>query len=291
MIGVEPVQSTLHEYARPATLEQALAIQDETRSTILAGGTDIYPGTDRQCLPGPVLDIGGISDLRGISMSQPGIRIGATTTWSDILHADLPDALTALKLAAREVGSIQIQNAGTVVGNLCNASPAADGVPPLLIADTEVEVASVNGKRRLPLSEFVVGNRATALAPNEIATGLCIPESGLSGRSSFLKLGSRAHLVISIAMVAVRIGIDKDRISEIAVAVGACSPVAIRLRTLEAALAGRPMSEVSDIIARADVSTDLQPIADIRASREYRIDAAKTLILRCLMAAANGTDD
>src|SRR5262249_60124834 len=106
---------------------------------------------------GSLIDITSLNEIRGISIERDVIRIGGLTTWTEVIRTPLPRCFDALKSAAREVGSVQIQNRGTVAGNLCNASPAADGVPPLLALDAEVELASSRGSRRLPLSEFLVG--------------------------------------------------------------------------------------------------------------------------------------
>src|SRR5439155_3336986 len=131
-----------------------------------------------------------VQGLRGISKDSGHYRIGAATTWSDIIRAKLPPAFEALKQAAREVGSVQIQNRATIGGNLCNASPAADGVPPLLALDAEVELISTQPTRRLPLSEFIRGNRRTALRPDEILAAIIIPQQEVPGTatSTFLKL-------------------------------------------------------------------------------------------------------
>ena len=134
-------------YHRPETLQDALALLNGTALTVAAGCTDLFPATPAQELAGQVLDITAIAALRGIDEGADGWRLGAATTWSDILRASLPPAFDMLKQAAREVGSVQIQNAGTVAGNLCNASPAADGVPPLLALDARVRLASVRGGR------------------------------------------------------------------------------------------------------------------------------------------------
>src|SRR3979409_200143 len=128
---------------------------------VLSGGTDFYPALGDRIAQEPVMDISGLRELRGISTESNYIRVGGLTTWSDIIRAPLPRCFDALKSAAREVGSVQIQNRGTVAGNLCNASTAADGVPPLLALDAEVELASATGSRRMPLGEFIVGNRKT----------------------------------------------------------------------------------------------------------------------------------
>src|SRR5205814_5941824 len=128
---------------------------------ILAGGTDFYPALGERLPQGDVIDITALREIRGISVEPTYFRIGGLTTWTEIVRTPLPRCFDALKAAAREIGSVQIQNRGTVAGNLCNASPAADGVPPLLALDAEVELASAAGKRRLALAEFITGNRKT----------------------------------------------------------------------------------------------------------------------------------
>jgi CO/xanthine dehydrogenase FAD-binding subunit len=162
-------------YAKPASLDEALLLLKEDRWTILAGGTDFYPALGAAPLRGSVLDINGLAELRGLSETDSHIVIGARTTWTDVLQHPLPAAFDGLKLAAREVGSIQIQNRGTVAGNLCNASPAADGVPPLLTLEAEVDLHSAEGSRILPVSDFILGNRRTALQPGEMVTAIRIP--------------------------------------------------------------------------------------------------------------------
>lgn len=249
---------------------------------ILAGGTDLYPAEKGRALTFPVLDLAGLDGLRGIAATDDGLRIGACTTWADIARTPLPPALAALQQAAVEVGGPQVQTAGTLGGNLCNASPAADGVPPLLACDAKVELASRRGTRQLALSDYLTGPRRTLRAPDEILTAILIPQSGLAGRSRFLKLGARRYLVISIAMVAVRLAADAGRITEAAVSVGACSATARRLAAVEAALAGRPPHQAAAAVRDADVAARLAPMDDLRASAAYRATAAAELIRRAL---------
>ena len=268
-------------YARPDTLTQAVALRAQGLR-ILAGGTDLYPGAGDQ-LSGDVLDLTALPALRGITDSADGLRIGACTTWSDIAEAALPPALTALQQAAPQVGGRQVQNAGTIGGNLCNASPAADGVPPLLALDAGVELAGADGARSLPLGEFLLGPRRTALQPGEILTAILIPASALTGRSAFVKLGARAHLVISIAMVAARIVLEQGRIAHAALAVGACSPVA---RRIPLSLTGLTPAEAETHITPAALAAHLSPIDDIRATAAYRLEAAAELLRRAVREAA-----
>ncbi|MGL4242067.1 MAG: FAD binding domain-containing protein, partial [Beijerinckiaceae bacterium] len=263
----------LHE-TRAAVLSEALElIAREPGRRVLAGGTDVYPAEVARlawfgAAAPPALDISRLSGLRGISHRAGHVRIGALTTWTDLIDADLPAAFAGLRQAARQVGGVQIQNRGTIGGNLCNASPAADGVPPLLALDATVELASASGSRAIPLSEFILGNRKTALRPGELLTAVLAPIPAAGERSVFLKLGARSYLVISIASVAANISLDAEgRIAAARIAVGACSAAPVRLTVLEARLAGERPGNV--LIADGDLP-ELAPIDDVRASAAYR---------------------
>jgi len=270
------------DYARPQSMTEALRLLAECGWRVLAGGTDLYPGAGTR-LTGPVLDLGGLA-LSGIETGE-GLRIGGATPWAAIAEADLPLACRALQQAARQVGGRQVQVAGTIGGNLCNASPAADGVPPLLALEAEVELVSVAGRRRLALREFLLGPRRTALQPGEILAAVVIPEATLAGRSTFVKLGARSHLVISIAMVAARLVVEGGQVRAASVAVGSCSPVAVQLPAVEAALAGAPVVEAVDRVTAADVQAALSPIDDVRATADYRRVAAVELVRRAVAEA------
>jgi CO/xanthine dehydrogenase FAD-binding subunit len=272
----------MSDYARPEGLATALALLSERPRTVLAGGTDLFPVRAGQGLAGPVLDLTAVEDLRGIARIPQAVRIGACATWSEVIAADLPPAFDALKQAAAEVGGRQIQNMGTVAGNLCNASPAADGVPPLLVLEAEVELATAQGERRLPLDQFITGPRRTALMPGEIVTAVIVPGQALAGRSRFLKLGARKYLVISIASVAIRLVEREGVVADAAVAIGACSPVPRRLAEVEAALVGVPVIEAARAVDDAAVAAGLSPVDDIRADAAYRARAAAELIRRAI---------
>jgi CO/xanthine dehydrogenase FAD-binding subunit len=272
-------------YFQPQHLHEALAIAHEQPCLILAGGTDILPAHATKPITAPVLDLSRVSDLRHITESDTEWTIGAGTTWTDIINAKLPAAFDALKLASREVGSIQIQNRGTVIGNLCNASPAADGAPPLMILNAEITLANHFGQRRIPLDQFILGNRRTARESDEIAVSLHIPKSSVNGRSTFQKLGARKYLVISIAMVAARVATNvQNTITDCAIAVGSCAPVAKRLRRLEQSLIGKHASDPFAITSQ--MIDGLSPIDDVRGSARYRLDAVKELIARAITEAA-----
>ena len=269
-------------YAKPKSVDEAIALMGGGSWRLLAGGTDFYPAQGSKPLRDDVLDLNGLDALRHITIDGDHVVIGARATWTDIIRADLPPSFEALKLAAREVGSIQIQNVGTVAGNICNASPAADGVPPLLVLDAEVELRSRGGVRHVPLGAFILGNRRTSRWAGELVTAIRVPATATAGRSSFVKLGARRYLVISIAMAAARLSVSHgDRIGDIAVAVGACSPVACRLWALETKLAGAPVAQASALIGDHDFA-ELSPIDDVRATADYRREAAREIVLRAV---------
>ena len=274
-------------YLTATTLDQALSALAAGPVSIIAGGTDWFPAQGDRPVTGDLLDITRLPELRGISQTDMGWRIGAATTWTDIIRADLPAAFDGLKLAAREVGSIQIQNAGTIAGNLCNASPAADGVPPLLTLNAEVELCSANGSRVVPLSRFLQGVRQTDRAQNELVSAVHIPTPPVNSHSSFVKLGARKYLVISICMVAVLAVVEGDRLIDIRIAIGAASPVAQRLTTLEDHLRDCALGEVQNRMT-ADLIQSLTPITDVRASADYRLAASATLIRRAVTLAFKG---
>ncbi|MBY0611159.1 MAG: xanthine dehydrogenase family protein subunit M [Beijerinckiaceae bacterium] len=274
--------------SRPLDLDETLRLASEPGVRVFAGGTDIFPAAGDVELQGRFIDIGGLDACRGISRADGFIRIGAGVTWAALIAADLPPAFAALKQAAREIGSVQIQNRATLAGNLCNASPAADGVPALLILEAEVELRSLGGIRRIPLRDFITGNRRTLRAPGEIMTAILVPEPA-AARSIFLKLGARRYLVISIVMVAVLLETDAGGVVRQArIAVGACSPVARRLPLAEAALMGKPaLSGLGDAVDAAYLA-ELSPIDDVRATGPYRHDAALALVRRAVDLCAEG---
>ncbi len=268
-------------YLRPTEIEEAVAALAARKLTILAGGTDFYPARVGKPLSDDILDITALAALRGIGEDDSHYRIGAAIRWRDL--AALPPWCACLTLAAREIGGMQIQNAGTLAGNICNASPAADGVPALLALDAAIEVASAKGKRLLPLADFVLGNRRTALARDELVTAIVVPKPRGAARSTFLKLGARRYLVISIVMVAALIETAPDRtIIGARVAVGACSAVARRLAALEQVLLGRKLTPGIGALVAAEHLAELTPIDDVRAAAAYRGDAALALVARSL---------
>jgi CO/xanthine dehydrogenase FAD-binding subunit len=281
-------EESISLFLRPGTLDEALEALAHTRGTILAGGTDLFPAQTGGLLKGPVIDISAIAELKAIHSSKEYFRIGGRTTWTDILSASLPCGFDGLRAAAREIGSIQIQNQATVAGNICNASPAADGVAALLALDAEVTLATRRASRTLPLADFLQGNRRTARQPDEILTAVLVPRRWENAASSFLKLGARRYLVISIVMVAANLLVGADRrIRRASICVGSCSPKAVRLTKLEDALAGTPVGPAMLQVPRDEHFLSLCPIDDVRATAAYRQEAAQTLVRRALHECAS----
>ena len=273
-------------YIKPRTLDEAMALLAAGEAQILSGGTDFYPALGDRVVRGPVVDVSGLGELRGVSTDADYFHIGGLTTWSEIIRTPLPRCFDALKSAAREVGGVQIQNRGTVAGNLCNASPAADGVPPLLALDAEVELVSNVGVRRLPLADFIVGNRKTQRKADELLATVLVPRALENAASTFVKLGARRYLVISISMVAVVVLVSDRRILEARVAVGSCSAMARRLRALESDLVGASVRDGLGEVVGPEHLAPLSPIDDVRATSEYRMDASLRLVQRALNSCA-----
>ena len=263
-------------------MDETTALLAAGEARILSGGTDFYPGLGDRVVQGPVVDVSGLRELRGIQSVVGYFRIGGLTTWSEIIGTPLPRCFDALKSAAREVGGVQIQNRGTVAGNLCNASPAADGVPPLLALDAEVELVSKIGVRRIPLADFIVGSRKTQRKADELLTAVLVPRALENAASTFVKLGARRYLVISISMVAVLVEVHEGRVLQARVAVGSCSAVARRLRALEAELVAASVRDGLGAVVRPEHLAPLSPIDDVRATAQYRMDASLRLVQRAL---------
>jgi len=271
----------MNEYFRPTEIPDALEVLARQPLMVVAGGTDFYPARVGKPLDEDILDVSALFGLKQIQETKQDFRIGARVTWTDVIRTDLPAYFDGLKQAAVTVGGVQTQNAGTLCGNICNASPAADSVPNLLALNAQVELSSTSGIRTLPLDEFILGNRQTARRPEELVTGLVIPKPSGQARSSFEKLGARRYLVISIVMVGAVMALDENgRIKDLRVAVGACSPVARRLTALEQEMLGKPVSELT---VTPEHCAGLSPIDDVRARASYRDEVVPTLVKRAIL--------
>jgi CO/xanthine dehydrogenase FAD-binding subunit len=278
-------------YRRPATLAEAVDLLAETPSpvtrpwTVLAGASVYYlnpandPASDR------ILDVTGVAELTRITATPHSLRVGAAVTWAALAAATLPPACRALAEAARLVGSVQIQNAGTLGGNLCGAATTADGIPPLLALSAQVELRSRSGTRMVPVADFLVDARRTARRPEELLTHILLPLPAVPTVSLYLKLAQRAYQAPAVVSVAGMLAADGEgRVSEAAFAIGACSSLAKRLPTLERRLIGQPLTgpPLARQFAPADDLAALSPVDDVRVSAGYRLQAAAILIRRAI---------
>lgn len=282
------------QYHGPVELKQALDLISEfgERCKLIAGGTDLIPAIRRGALflpnDSPVIDINFIKDLNYIVKDNNTLRIGAMTRLSEIERSDLiAKHAPVLAEAISQMASLQIRNRGTVGGNLCNASPAADSAPPLLVLDAMVKMRSVDKERVIPLKQFFIGPGKTVLAPNEILVEIQIPIIQTSWNSCFIKLGQRNAFTLSIVAVATIVKIKNRVFDDIKIALAAVAPIPIRALKVENQLIGKKATEkVVEDGAKA-VLNEVKPISDVRASAEYRKDMSYILTKRAITSCLN----
>lgn len=260
------------------SLDDALAALQRGPRRIVCGATDAY--ADATASPSGVawLDVSAVDALQGIAPCGSALRIGAAVTWDQIDQCE--HVPTVLREAARTVGSRQIRLRGSLGGNLCHASPAADGMPALLVLDARVTLRGQRGERQLPLSEFVLGRQRTALLPEELLVAVLVESQRPDERTAFIKLAQREASAIAVVAAAVRLRWRDDRtLAHAAIAVGGASEVAVRLRTLESRLEGVPREAVGHLIAETPMP-ELSPIDDRRGSAALRRHWARVAVER-----------
>jgi CO/xanthine dehydrogenase FAD-binding subunit len=277
------------EYFGPTTLSQAVDLlrQHAGNARVLAGGTDLFLRMRHRALrPEVVIDIKRIPELAGLHYSsQDGLHIGATVTHAAIAaHAAVQQHYGAIASAANWVGSLQTRHRGTVVGNLCNASPAADTAPALLAYRASMVIVGPQGEREVPLENFFQGPGRTVLSPAEMVTAIRIPP--VQGRVGWGYL-RRTRTVIDIALVSACavVRADNGLCSEVSIALGAVGPTPLRARQAEAGLTGQPASAERIAAVAKTAADESRPISDVRCSAEYRKDMVEVLTRRCLESA------
>ncbi len=254
------------------TLNEALSLRDaHPEATVLAGGTDVmvFVESGAMTLDG-VLNLWGCEGLSGIEKTPAGVRVGAMSTWRDVRASELMPA--ALRECAATVGAAQIQNRGTVGGNIVNGSPAGDSLPLWLALDAQFEVASVDGSRQIAARDFWTGYRQNAMAANELLVAVHIAPTE-SDMLHYRKVGTRMAQAISKVVLGGRIRTDGSRISEARVALGSVAATPIRLPSVEAALVAGEGTH-----AAAHVAKDIAPIDDIRSTSDYRLSVATRIV-------------
>jgi CO/xanthine dehydrogenase FAD-binding subunit len=265
-----PVARSRLTLARPRTLRDALRQLAAEPLEPIAGCTDVYVGLQFGTARATrFLDLWGLDELRGIRRAGTGVRVGALATYTDLIRSRLVQTrVPMLAAAAREVGGAQIQNRGTIGGNVANASPAGDTLPVLAAAGARIVLASQSGERAVPLTEFYTGYRATVRRADELIVAIEIPR--IDGRQWWRKVGTRRAQAISKVMMA---GI---RGGEVRIALGAVAPTVVL-----APGAARVLSDGGTLAeAQAALAREIAPIDDLRSTREYRRAVAVNLLAR-----------
>jgi len=289
----QPDSNEVERYAAPESLDEALDLLADGDATVLAGGTDlmVQAQAGRVRYRGTLLNVRRIAALRGVRVDGDALVLGALTTISDLLddpqvaaHAPL------LAQAADQFASMQIRNAATVGGNVCNASPAGDTLVPMLALDAEVELATrtdgATVSRRLPLEQFLLGPGRTARALHELLVALHVPLGSGDRFTAFDKFGTRPALDISTVSLAICGRRADGGLADVRVAYGAVGPTPLRARATEALLEGRPLDDATIEAAAAAAHAEVSPIDDVRASAWYRRELVRNLTRRMLRHAA-----
>jgi len=220
---------------------------------------------------GEFLDIWRVDELRGIEDQGDALRIGALTTYTQLIKSELVQQhAPSLAAASRTIGAIQIQNRGTIGGNIVNASPAGDSLPVLAAYDAEVEIGSARSTRRVPFNQFYAGYRRTVLEPDELVLSVRLPKLKEDEVDFFWKVGTRRAQAISKTVMAVRARIDDKRVDSISIAVGSVAPTVVRAYETERLIAGSVVNDELIKEARRTIAREITPITDLRSTEHYR---------------------
>jgi len=258
----------------PETLAEAYALlsQRGRAISVIAGGTDLMVLMNAHMLNAvEYLDIWRIDELRGISDQGDALRVGALATYTQLIRSGLIQRhVPALVSASRTIGAIQIQNRGTIGGNIVNASPAGDSLPVLAAYDAEVEIGSARGVRCVAFTEFYTGYRRTVLEPDELVQAVRIPKLKEGERDFFWKVGTRRAQAISKTVVAARTLASRKTIDKISIGVGSVAPTVIRARQTERLLSGAALTPTLIEEACRLIAREIMPITDLRSTEHYR---------------------
>lgn len=275
------------EYFRAWSLSEALDFLAEhgPDTSVLAGGTDLSIAIRKGDMPSRfVLDISRVEATRAIRLDNDRLHIGATTTFTAINTSSLvQQCAPVLVRACRCIGSAQIRNVATLGGNVVNASPAADGVPPLLAMNAVALVQSVSGERLVSVAELVTGPYRTGLKPDELVTGFQLQRSSPGYRSSFHRIARRRALSVARINIAAVGSLDKEgKVSDVRIAPGSITPAPCRMRAAEKHLLGRRPSVELVLEAAEKVSHEMIVQSGLRPSTEYKKPAVQGLVIKAL---------
>ncbi len=279
------------EYVQPRTIDEALSLlaRHEGEARLLAGGTDLVPKMKRREITPPayVIDLKGIPDLDYIDYDEEkGLSLGALTTIHAIETSPvIQDKCNILAQAASTMAAPQVRNRATLAGNICNAVPSADSVPPLLVLEAKLKVVSQKGERILPIKDFFTGPNETVLTGGEILAEILIPPVPSNSRGIYLKLSPKRSMDLATVGVAALVIRENRLCSDIRIALGAVAPTPIRAKKAEGILRGQRFSD--ELIERTaqTAAEESRPIDDHRASAEYRRSMVQTLVRRAITQA------
>lgn len=272
------------QYFTPDDLQDALELlqQHQSQARLIAGGTDLVLDLSYKKLScvNTLIDITKIPALKKIAVESGVITIGSAVTLSEIIQSDILKSHAPVLLdAALEIAGPQVRNIATIGGNVVNASPAADMVPPLLILDSMVSVIQPNqASRQIPLHSFLRGNRVVDLNKGEIVTGFNFRAPHLASKTYFRKVQPRRSMAIAMLNIAILLYVKDDRIADARIAMGAVAPTAVRVKSVEGELRNLPIKMAANPQVYSEVSVDIAPISDFRASRQYRTLVAQNLL-------------
>ena len=275
------------EYLKPTSLGEALSVLDELKekkTQVLAGGTDLIPW-----LRGRVKDVDYLIDLADTGLDhilfeddQGQARIGAMVTFTALCeHPEVRRRLPSVAEAALQVGAVQTRNQATIGGNLCSAVPSLDGAPSLLVLGATLRLQTQGSERLIPIEQFFLGPRRTVLQPGEVLTEIVVPLRE-DFTASFLRMGRRKALTLSIVNVAAGLAMDGQQVSQARIALGAVAPTPIRAYKAEQLLQGRKLAPELFAEAAAVAATEISPISDLRASADCRRKISVVLVRRAL---------
>src|SRR5262245_19206956 len=270
----------------PTSLDEAYELLAERgpEAKIIAGGTDLMVSLNARPLDASeFIDIWRLNELRGISDEGETVRIGALTTYTQLIKSPLIQlSLPTLVEASRTIGAIQIQNRGTIGGNIVNASHAGDSLPVLAAFDAEVEIGSIRGVRKVGFNRYYTGYRQTVMEPDEMLLAVRMRKCNPDERSFFFKVGTRRAQAISKIVMAVKVGTTGADINSISIALGSVAPTVIRAHQTESLLTNVPLDEGIIEQARKAISQEIAPITDVRSTEHYRRTVTGNALARVL---------
>ncbi len=275
------------DYVKPKQMDEALSILGENqngRCRVYAGGTDVIPKIKERLMPTPdvLVDLKGLSELASIDHDEDeGLRIGALATISEVAKSSIvKEKYSMLREAALSIASTQVQNRGTIAGNICNAVPSADSAPALLCLDAKILCTGKQGDRTIPVDEFFLGPGKTALADDELLRKIVIPNP--EGKGVYIKLSPRTRMDLAVVGVAAFVNMEDGVFKDVRIGLGAVGPTPMRAKAAEERLLGESCEDAIILEAAALAAGEASPIDDHRASAEYRRMMVEVLVKRAV---------